>query len=129
MIKEFKAFVMKGNVMDLAVAVVIGAAFSAIVKSLVDNLIMPIIGMIVGGINFAGLVLTVGKAKLEYGLFLQAVVNFLLISLVIFLMIRLFERFKKPAPVTTRECPYCLTEVPKAATRCSACTQEIEKVD
>ncbi len=94
-IKEFKEFISRGNVIDLAVAVVIGGAFTKIVNSLVDDIIMPIIGVIIGGINFENLMLTVGTAEIKYGMFIQAVVNFLLIALVIFTIIKAINKFKK----------------------------------
>jgi len=88
MLKEFKQFLMRGNVLDLAVAVIIGGAFSAIVSSLVDDLVMPLVGIIIGGIDFSGLAVQVGSATLTYGKFIQAIVNFLLIGLTIFLVIK-----------------------------------------
>lgn len=94
-IKEFKEFISRGSVIDLAVAVVIGGAFTKIVNSLVDHIIMPIIGVIIGGINFENLMITVGTAEIRYGMFIQAIVNFLLISLVIFSIIKSINQFKK----------------------------------
>ena len=94
-IKEFKEFISRGNVIDLAVAVVIGGAFTKIVNSLVDDIIMPIIGVIIGGINFENLMVTVGTAEIKYGMFIQAVVNILLIALVIFTIIKAINKFKK----------------------------------
>lgn len=94
-IKEFKEFISRGSVIDLAVAVVIGGAFTKIVNSLVDDIIMPIIGVIIGGINFENLMITVGTAEIRYGMFIQAIVNFLLISLVIFSIIKSINQFKK----------------------------------
>ncbi len=94
-IKEFKAFAMKGNVLDLAVAVVIGAAFGKIVSSLVDNIIMPLVGMLVGGINFSGLSYSAGSATISYGLFLQAVVDFLIVAFVIFLVVKAINHAQK----------------------------------
>ena len=94
-IKEFKEFISRGSVIDLAVAVVIGGAFTKIVNSLVDDIIMPIIGDIIGGINFENLMITVGTAEIKYGMFIQAIVNFLLISLVIFSIIKSINQFKK----------------------------------
>lgn len=92
MLREFREFINRGNVIDLAVAVIIGGAFGAIVTSLVNDIIMPIIGVIIGGINFAGLVFAVGQAKIAYGSFLQAVVNFLIIAFVIFLIVRMINQ-------------------------------------
>lgn len=101
MIKEFREFIMRGNVLDLAVAVIIGAAFTAIVNSLVDDIIMPIIGVILGGVDFSSLAITVGNANITYGNFIQAIINFLLIALVLFLLIRTMNnlsRKKEDAP-------------------------------
>lgn len=94
-IKEFKEFISRGSVIDLAVAVVIGGAFTKIVNSLVDDIIMPIIGVIIGGINFEHLMITVGTAEIKYGMFIQAIVNFILIALVIFSIIKSINKFKK----------------------------------
>lgn len=94
-IKEFKEFISRGSVIDLAVAVVIGGAFTKIVNSLVDDIIMPIIGVIIGGINFENLMVTVGTAEIKYGMFIQTIVNFLLIALVIFSVIKAINQFKK----------------------------------
>ena len=99
MIKEFREFIMRGNVIDLAVAVIIGTAFTAIVNSLVNDIIMPIIGAILGGVDFTGLAIQVGDASITYGNFIQAIINFLLIALVLFLIIRAINRMsRKPAP-------------------------------
>ena len=95
MLKEFKTFIMRGNVMDLAVAVIIGGAFGKIVTSLVDDIIMPLIGLIIGGINFMGLAFTLGNAKVTYGNFIQNVVDFLIIASVIFLMVKAISQFAK----------------------------------
>jgi|SRR5450759_486189 large conductance mechanosensitive channel len=129
-IKEFKAFIMRGNVVDLAVAVIIGGAFGKIVTSFVSDIIMPVIGLIIGGIDFSGLAFTLGGAKVTYGNFINNIIDFLIIALVIFLMIKVFDNLKKkPAPVlaepTTRECPRCFTSIPIKATRCPNCTSEL----
>jgi len=131
MIKEFKAFIMRGNVMDLAVAVIIGGAFGKIVSSLVDDIIMPIIGLILGGIDFSGLAFTLGSAKITYGNFISNLIDFIIIALVIFLMIKGINSLqKKPAPVvaepTTKECPHCFTIISIKATRCPNCTSELK---
>ncbi|HVM71010.1 MAG TPA: large conductance mechanosensitive channel protein MscL [Anaerolineales bacterium] len=131
MIKEFKEFIMRGNVMDLAVAVIIGGAFGKIVSSLVSDIIMPLIGLIIGGIDFTGLAFTIGSAKVTYGNFINNVIDFLIIALVIFLMIKGLDSLKKkPAAVpaaepTTKECPHCCTTIPVKATRCPNCTSEL----
>jgi large conductance mechanosensitive channel len=130
MIKEFKAFIMRGNVVDLAIAVIIGGAFGKIVTSLVSDIIMPVIGLIIGGIDFTGLAITIGGAKVTYGNFINNIIDFLIIALVIFLMIKVIDNLKKkPAPVlaepTTKECPHCFTSIPIKATRCPNCTSEL----
>jgi len=144
MIKEFKDFVMRGNVLDLAVAVIIGAAFGAIVKSLVDDVLMPPIGYLLGGVDFANLFITLGDgsydslaaaqeagaATINYGLFLNAIINFLIIAFVIFLIVRSVKSLKKeeeaaPAEPTTKNCPYCTMEIAIKASRCPHCTSEL----
>lgn len=128
MLNDFKKFIMQGNVMDLAVAVIIGAAFGLIISSLVNDILMPLIGLLMGGIDFSGLAITVGSAKVGYGLFIQAIVNFLIVALVIFMLVRALNSMKKPAPVaapTTKECPRCFTAIPLKATRCPHCTSEL----
>lgn len=100
-LEEFKAFAMRGNVIDLAVAVVIGGAFGKIVTSLVDTIITPVIGVVLGGINFSNLIFTTGSASIKYGVFIQSVVDFLLIALVIFIAIRIMNRLKKEEAAPT----------------------------
>ena len=129
--KEFKAFIMRGNVMDLAVAVIIGGAFGKIVSSLVNDIIMPLIGLIIGGIDFSGLAFTLGKANITYGNFINNIIDFIIIALVIFLMIKGIDNLKKkPAPVVaepvTKECPYCFSIISIKATRCPNCTSELK---
>jgi large conductance mechanosensitive channel len=142
MLKEFKAFIMKGNVLDLAVAVIIGAAFGAIVTSLVNDVIMPPIGLALGHVDFKDLFVslngqsypTLAAAKtaaapvIAYGQFLNTIVNFLIIAFVIFLIIRTATKFQKPAPVAaakTKDCVYCYTAIPIAAKRCPNCTSQL----
>lgn len=130
MLKEFRDFAMRGNVMDLAVAVIIGGAFGAIITSLVNDVLMPLIGLILGGLDFSGLSFQVGDAVVKYGSFIQAVVNFIIIAFVIFTMVRTINSLKKkePAPVaepTTKECPYCFTTVSIKAKRCPNCTSQL----
>jgi large conductance mechanosensitive channel len=143
MLQDFKAFVMKGNVLDLAVAVIIGAAFGTIVTSLVNDILMPPIGMILGGMDFKDLFVslnglsyanlaaakTAGAPVVAYGLFLNAVVNFLIIAFAIFLVVRMASRFQRapePAPAPeTKECAYCCASVPLKATRCPQCTSAL----
>lgn len=132
MLKEFKAFVMRGNVMDLAVAVIIGGAFGKIVSSLVNDIIMPLIGLVIGGIDFSSLAFTLGSAKVTYGNFINNLIDFIIIALVIFLMVKgLNSLQKKPAPApaaapTTRECPHCFSTISIKATRCPNCTSELK---
>jgi large conductance mechanosensitive channel len=124
---EFKAFISKGNVMDLAVGVIIGTAFTAIVNSLVKDILMPIIGIVAGKIDFGGLTANIGDAKLTYGLFINAVINFLIIAWVIFLLVKAVNKIQKPAEAapTTKPCPYCTEAIPVAATRCPRCTSQL----
>lgn len=131
MLKEFKDFVMRGNVLDLAVAVIIGGAFGKIVASLVNDVIMPLIGILMGGVNFSGLEATVGSAVIKYGLFIQTIVDFLIVAFVIFLIVKAANAMKKPAPApapaapTTKECPHCFSTINIKATRCPNCTSEL----
>jgi len=129
MLKEFKEFAIRGNVMDLAVAVIIGGAFGKIVTSLVDDIIMPLVGLLIGGIDFKSLAFTVGSAKVTYGSFFQNIVDFIIVAFVIFLMVRAINSTKQPAPTaapTTKECPYCFTTIPLKATRCPNCTSPLK---
>jgi large conductance mechanosensitive channel len=130
-LKEFKEFIMRGNVMDLAVGVIIGGAFGKIIASLVNDILMPLIGLLIGGINFSALAFTVGNAQVTYGNFINNVIDFLIIALVIFLMVKGVNSLtKKPAPApadpTTKECPHCFTVIPIKATRCPHCTSELK---
>lgn len=142
MLKEFKAFIAKGNVLDLAVAVIIGGAFGAIVNSAVNDVIMPPIGLLLGRVNFSELFVALdgnhynslkdaGKAPLiAYGKFLNTVVNFLIIAFVVFLMVQWANRFKKKEPAVeaapnTKECPLCASTIPIKAVRCPMCTSDL----
>jgi large conductance mechanosensitive channel len=142
MLAEFRKFIMKGNVLDLAVAVIIGGAFGSIVTSLVNDIIMPPIGMLLGRINFKDLFINLsgtdyasladaqaaGAATINYGNFINTIVNFLIVAFVIFLIVRSFNQMKKPeapAAPTTRDCPYCQTAIPIKATRCPHCTSQL----
>lgn len=142
LMKEFKDFAARGSVMDMAVGVIIGGAFGKIVSSLVDNVIMPPIGMFMGGIDFANLfinlsktpVSTLAEAKelnvpvIAYGQFLNTVIDFLIIAFVIFLMIRQMNRmFPKPAEAPKRACPFCKETIADDATRCPHCTAVLEE--
>ena len=127
MFKEFKEFAFKGDVVDLAVGIVIGAAFTAIIKSFVDNLINPLFGLIGGKAALDGLLIRVTPTvSITYGAFLSAVLNFLIVAFVLFIIVKAVNRFRRAEESTERECPRCLTLVPKAATRCSACTSELQ---
>jgi len=132
MLKEFKAFVMRGNVLDLAVAVIIGGAFGKIVSSLVNDILMPLIGLVMGGVNFAELSFTVGAAVVKWGAFVQAIIDFIVIAFVIFMIIRSANKAKKeeapapPAEPTTKDCPYCFSTIAIKATRCPNCTSELK---
>jgi len=132
MLKEFKAFVLRGNVLDLAVAVIIGGAFGKIVASLVNEIIMPLIGLMMGGVNFSELSVTVGAAVVKWGAFVQTVIDFIVIAFVIFMIVKVANKFQKPAsaPIpaepTTKECPHCFSVIHIKATRCPNCTSEIK---
>jgi len=143
MLKEFKAFAMRGNVMDMAVGIIIGAAFGRIITSLVSDIIMPPIGRILGHVDFSSLFLNVSgtyyptlaaakaanAATINYGIFLNTVIGFLIVAFVIFLIVQQINRWDKPAPAaapTTKECPYCLSAIPLKATRCPNCTSDLK---
>ena len=129
MLKEFKEFAMRGNVLDLAVAVIIGGAFGKIIASLVNDVLMPLIGLVLGGINFSELSFTVGEAVVKWGAFVQSILDFVIVAFVIFMIVRAMNRMQKPAPVvapTTKECPYCFSTIPLKATRCPNCTSELQ---
>ena len=120
MLKEFRDFAMRGNVIDLAVGVIIGGAFGKIVASLVNDVLFPLIGLVLGGLNFSELSFTVKDAVVKYGAFIQSIVDFLIIAFVIFLMVRAMNRMKKAEPAaepTTRECPHCFSTISIKATR------------
>jgi large conductance mechanosensitive channel len=128
MLKEFKEFAVRGNVMDLAVAVIIGGAFGKIVTSLVNDVLMPLIGLVLGGINFSEQAIVVGEAVVMWGAFVQAIIDFIIVAFVIFLLVRALNRLKKeePAPTpTTKECPHCFTTIPLKASRCPNCTSQL----
>ncbi len=143
MLKEFKAFAMRGNVMDLAVGVIIGAAFGKIVGSLVDDVLMPVLGLFLGRIDFSNLFLTLGSgtfatiaeakkagvATLNYGLFLNAIIQFLIVAFAIFMVVKQINRLQAPPPAapapTTKDCPFCATAIPLAAKKCPHCTSTL----
>ena len=147
--KEFKEFAMKGNIVDLAIAVIIGGAFGKIVTSLVNDIFMPVIGLITGGKNVSGMFAILGKvpegveitsveaaaeagvATLNYGLFIQTIIDFILVALCLFLVIKAINKTKKkeeeaPAEPTTKVCPFCQSEISIKATRCPNCTSELK---
>lgn len=142
MLKEFKEFVARANVIDLAVAVVIGAAFGKIITSLVEGIIMPPIGLLIGRIDFASLLYSLDHSKdkpvsladakakgipvIAYGAFLNDVINFIIIAFVIFLIIKAVNRMRKAQDPTKKDCPQCLTAIPIAATRCAACCTDLQ---
>lgn len=142
MLKEFKAFALRGNVLDLAIGVIIGGAFGKIVTSLVNDVIMPPIGLALGNVDFANLFFNLsggkyatladaqaaGAVTINYGTFLNTVVDFIIVAFVIFLLVRQVNKLQKPAPaapVTTKECPFCITAIPIKATRCPHCTSQL----
>ena len=143
MLQEFKAFALKGSVVDLAVGVIIGAAFGKIVTSLVNDIVMPPIGMIIGRIDFKSLFVALngqayasladaqkaGAPTINYGIFLNTILEFVIVAFVIFLMVRQINRLKTPAPAPpteeARDCPFCVSRIPVKATRCPYCTSEL----
>jgi large conductance mechanosensitive channel len=146
---EFKQFILRGNVLDLAIGIIIGVAFNSVVQSLVNDIIMPPIGRILNNVDFANLYINLsgghyasleeakaaGAATINYGAFINTVINFLIIAFVVFLIVKQFNRLVRrkekeeapPAP-TTKECPYCLSTIPIKATRCAHCTSQLEEV-
>lgn len=146
MLDEFKKFAMKGNVIDMAVGIVIGSAFGQIVNSLVSDVIMPPIGLILGEVDFSSLFVSLtgttyeslqaaqaaGAPTINYGLFVNTVINFLIVAFVLFLFVRQVNRFRatdepdeEPATPNYKECPYCLSSIPEQATRCPECTSDL----
>ncbi|MGA8223086.1 MAG: large-conductance mechanosensitive channel protein MscL [Candidatus Acidiferrales bacterium] len=142
MLKEFKEFAMRGSVLDMAVGIIIGAAFGKIITSLVGDVLMPPLGRVLGQVDFSNLFLNIsgksydtlaaakaaGAATINYGLFLNTIIDFLIVAFVIFLLVRQVNKWKKPAPAaapTTKDCAYCYTAVPIKATRCPNCTSEL----
>lgn len=144
MMQEFRKFIMRGNVLDLAVAVIIGGAFGKIVTSLVNDILMPPIGLLLGEVDFTNLFLNLsggqydslaaaqeaGAATINYGLFINTIIEFLIIALAVFIIVRTANRLERkeeapPAAPTTKDCPYCYTSIPINATRCPNCTSEL----
>ena len=132
-LEEFKAFALRGNVMDMAIGVIIGGAFTTIVTSLTENLINPILGL-AGGTDLSGFVLSLGGIELRYGAFLTSVINFLIMALVLFCLLKAVNKLlsigKKPeasAAPTTKKCPFCCSEIPIAAVKCAHCGSDQPK--
>jgi large conductance mechanosensitive channel len=148
MLKEFKEFAMRGNVVDMAVGIIIGAAFGTIVKSLVADVIMPPIGLLLGNVDFTNLFVVLkegavagpfaslaeaqkaGAVTLNYGVFINTIISFLIVAFAVFLLVRGMNKMKReeeapPAEPTTKECPYCLSTIPIMAKRCAFCTSEV----
>jgi large conductance mechanosensitive channel len=142
MFKEFKEFAMRGNVVDMAVGIIIGAAFGRIITSLVSDVLMPPIGLLLGKVDFSSLFVNIsgksfetlaeakaaGAATINYGMFLNTLIDFVIVAFVIFLMVRQINRWNKPAPApapSTKDCPYCVSAIPVKATRCPNCTSEL----
>ena len=143
MLKEFKEFAMKGNVLDMGVGIIIGAAFVKIISSFVADILMPPLGLLLGRVNFANLFVTLaggsfatleeakkaGAVTLNYGLFLNAMVDFVIVAFVIFMLVKQVNRMRAPAPVaasTTKDCPFCASAIPIKATRCPQCTSDLK---
>lgn len=149
MLKEFKEFAMRGNVVDMAVGIIIGAAFGTIVKSLVSDVIMPPIGLLLGNVDFTNLFFvlkegatagpyaalvdaqTAGAVTINYGVFINTIISFIIVAFAVFLVIRSINQMKRkeeaPAEPTTKECPHCFTSIPIKATRCPHCTSQLNK--
>ncbi|NIS59700.1 MAG: large conductance mechanosensitive channel protein MscL [Proteobacteria bacterium] len=151
MLKEFKEFAMRGNVIDMAVGIIIGAAFGTIVKSLVSDIIMPPIGLLLGKVDFSNLFMVLregtvagpyaaladaqkaGAVTINYGVFVNTIISFLIVAFAVFFLIRQINKLKReaeapPEEPTTKDCPYCLSSIPIAATRCAHCTSELGTV-
>ena len=143
MLKEFKEFAMRGNVVDMAIGIIIGGAFGKIISSLVGDILMPPIGRLMGNLDFSNLFIVLngqaydslkaakdaGAPTINYGLFLNTVIDFVIVAFAIFMLVKQLNRLKKEAPPaapTTKECPYCLTQIALKATRCSSCTSEVK---
>ncbi len=149
MVKEFKEFIMRGNVMDMAVGIIIGVAFGAVVSSLVADVVMPPIGLLLGKVDFANLFAVLrqggtpgpyaslaaakaaGAVTLNFGLFVNTIINFVILAFVVFLMVKGVNRLRRPKPApaaapTTKDCPFCISAIPIKATRCPNCTSELK---
>jgi large conductance mechanosensitive channel len=145
MLKEFKEFAMRGNVLDMAIGIIIGAAFGKIVSAAVNDVLMPPIGLLLGNVDFSNLFINLsggtyaslaeakaaGAATINYGVFINTIIDFIIVAFVIFLMVKQINRLKRqpaaaPAEVTTRECPYCAYTIPIKASRCPHCTSQLK---
>ncbi|BBJ27701.1 large conductance mechanosensitive channel protein MscL [Athalassotoga saccharophila] len=150
MLNDFRKFLSRGNVLDMAVGIIIGIAFGSVVSSLVNNIIMPPIGLLIGKVNFSDLFINLsnkhystlaaakaaGAPTINYGVFVNTVINFLIIAFAVFLMITVIYKAQKkyqksaaPAPVTTKKCPYCKTDIPIDAVRCPNCTSDLSNIE
>ncbi len=143
MLKEFKKFALRGNMIDLAVGMIIGSAFTSIVNSLVNDMIMPLVSVFTGKVDFSNLFIALdgnsyatleaaqeaGAATFNYGTFISNVINFIIMAFVVFMFVKAMNKLKheEPAPVTTKKCPFCQSEINIEATRCPHCTSELEK--
>ncbi|MDH7498096.1 MAG: large conductance mechanosensitive channel protein MscL [Syntrophomonadaceae bacterium] len=142
MLKEFKEFALRGSLLDMAIGIILGAAFGSVVTSLVNDILMPPLGLLLGRVNFSNLFINLsggeyaslaeaqaaGAATINYGVFINSVINFLLVAFAVFLLIKQVNRLRRaeaPPPPTTKECPFCCSAIPLAATRCPACTSEL----
>lgn len=139
MLRDFRTFVMRGSIVDLAIAVVIGAAFGAVVNSFVNDVLMPPIGRVIGRVNFADLFASLdgrvypslaaakaaGAPTLNYGAFVNTIVNFVIVAFTMFLLVRQVNRFRAPAATTAKDCPHCATAIPLKARRCPHCTSDL----
>lgn len=128
MLKEFKEFISRGNVIDMAIGIIMGSAFTAIVKSMVDDLLMPIIAGLTAGVNYEDLVINIGGASLKLGNFINSIISFLIIAFVMFLIVKAINSLhkKEEKEETTKDCPYCQSEIDIKATRCPHCTSKLE---
>src|SRR4030067_2226502 len=144
MLREFKEFAMRGSVVDMAIGIIIGAAFGKIVSSLVGDVLMPPLGLALGNVDFSSLYINLsgqqfaslaeaqkaGAATINYGVFINTIIDFLIVAFVIFLLVKQVNRLKKqpvPVPVSTKDCPYCMSAIPIKAVRCGFCTSDLKK--
>jgi large conductance mechanosensitive channel len=129
LLAEFRDFAVRGNAVDMAVGIIVGGAFGKVISSLVKDVVMPPIGMLLGGVDFSSLAIPLGaKANLRYGVFINTVLDFLIVALCVFLAIKAMNRLRQPQPaeVTTKTCPQCLSTIPLKAVRCAHCTAPLE---